>query len=756
MSEPATAFTLPEDSTPIAEAAEMYVAAGLTPIPLYGLMADGSCQCGGDCPTRTRGKHPIGGQWQKRATLDLDEVRDRFRGHRGNIGIYLGLTGLVLIDADGETGLATAETWQLPETLTAQSGSGVGAHFVYRFASNQEPAAVTDRSKFAPGLDVKARGQFVAAPSRHASGGVYRWTRIMPPAILPDWLYDRLKKPVYAPPEPPSGTIESAGNLEKRARAYMAKVPPGISGSDGHTQTFAAARVLASFVQKGLAESIALSLLVEYNATCQPRWSEKELAHKWDDAKKAHTLPRLEDRPRPHGAAPPRLRAIAGGRSGAPAPSTHTGDDDASGPPSEPPSGSPPGGGSTGDAEWRDKLLYKYGRSGQRVLITHTDNLVRILQLDPKWAGKIAFDAFRHRITTAPDLPWDEFNKPTTHLGYWTDEDAVRMSGWMRREWQAYAFDPSRTECDNAAAIVSRTHDFNPVRDYLESVAWDGTPRLSHWLSNYLGAEDNEYHRLVGAWWLISAVARIFDPGCKVDTVPILEGPQGLKKSSALKVLAGPEFFNDTPIDIGSKDAYTAIQGCWFVELAELESLMKATASKAKAFFSSSKDRFRRAYARHEKDEYRQCIFVGTVNLKQYLNDPTGARRFWPIQCTRIDIEALERDRDQLWAEAVEEYDGGRVWYPTANTEHALLTEPQEERTHEDAWEAQVASWLARLTTGTVTSVEVLRDALNLEARDWTTSAQTRVGIILSSKLKWAKRRAEKDGKRVWVYERPS
>src|SRR6185312_14664053 len=122
------------------------------------------------------------------------------------------------------------------------------------------------------------------------------------------------------------------------------------------------------------------------------------------------------------------------------------------------------------------------------------------------------------------------------------------------------------TDCERAVAVVSRTHDFNPVRDYLESVAWDGQPRLTSCLATYLGAEAGEYASKVGTWWLISAVARVFDPGCKVDTVPILEGAQGIRKSSALRVLAGPEFFNDTPIDLNSKDAYSAIQGCWFVE----------------------------------------------------------------------------------------------------------------------------------------------------------------------------------------------
>lgn len=732
------ALVLPGPETPVAEAAETYVVQlGMAPVPLYGLTQNGACACGKACAPRSRGKHPVGDKWQKRCSLDLDEVRDRFRHHRGNLGLLVAGSGRVLIDADGAAGIAEVESWGLPRTLRARSGSGNGAHWILALAQHQNSAAITDR-KVAPGVDVKIRGQFVVAPSRHASGGCYEWTDTVPIATLPDEIYARICKAPVAPvrllPSPPRS--RPTATLESRARAYMAKIDPAISGSGGHDQCFAAARALAGWVQKGLPESIALSLLTDYNGTCQPPWNATELAHKWSEAKKAHTIPALEDRPPP-------LREVKRSNDNLPPDE----------PPSDPPE--PPDPPTGGGNKWEKDLLWAFSKTGVGKIVSHLDNVVRILQQHPKWVGKIGFDEFSSRIVVSSDAPWDEYHRPNRALGFWTDNDTTRLNGWLRREYHDYQFCPTINDCERAVAVVARTHDFNPVRDYLDSISWDGIPRLAHWTSTYLGAEDTEYHRLVGMWWLISAVARIYRPGEKVDTVPILEGPQGIRKSSAIRVLASPEYFNDTPIDIGSKDAYTAIQGCWFVELAELESLMRTEPSKSKAFFSSSKDRFRKAYARHESEELRQCIFVGTVNLGEYLNDPTGGRRFHPIRCTRIDLDALGRDRDQLWAEAVHEFHDGRLWYPASEADVSLLAPHQEQRTKVDAWENVIERYLQTSGLASVSMGDLLENALKLDRKDWTVATQTRVGILMTSTLRWEKRRVTSpSGGRAWVYQR--
>jgi len=736
-------LSLPADDTPVALAADLYVAAGMAPIQIYGLTSARTCVCrlGPEC--RTPGKHPIGDDWKSRASLDVDAVRDRFRGYHGNIGVSVEPSGLVLIDADGAEGVATVATWDLPPTLTQQSGSGVGAHYIYRLAADQDAGAISDR-RVEPGVDVKAHGQFVAAPSRHASGGVYRWTNMAPIATLPDEIFARIRKRRV---EPTSGVMPTAlpsdpNVLYDRAAAYLAKIPSAISGSGGHNQTFAAARALAGYLVKGLPESYCWGLLCEYNRRCEPPWTERELAHKWTDAKNAERPVIIQDRPL--------LRSIAGGRARpAQPPAPAAGDEQPpGGTPPAPPSPPPPP-----EPDWRAELLYVDTRKGNPKLVSHAENVIRILQLCPEWIGRIRYDAFRARIVLH-DPPWDEYQRPTTPLGYWTDEDNTRLSAWLRRRFHRDAFDPDVTVCDRAVRVVARRHDFNPVRDYLDGCEWDGISRLPQWLSTYLGAEPGEYARLVGAWWLISAVARIYDPGCKVDTVPILEGGQGIRKSSTLRVLAG-DWFNDTPIDLNSKDAYTAIQGCWFVELAELDSLMRAEPSRSKAFFASSKDRFRRAYARHDTDELRQCIFVGTTNLVEYLGDPTGARRYFPIRCGRIDLEALQRDRDQLWAEAVHEYREGRPWYPQSDAERALMSESQEARMPGDAWEPKIRAYLQKTGVRQTRVSELLEHALQMHARDWTRSAEVRIGQVMIHRLGWSKRRISESGARPWIYELP-
>ena len=735
----AASLILPAAETPIAEAALMYALVGMAPIPLYGLNAACECSCpsGAECPPRNRGKHPIGRDWQKRATLDLDEIRDRFREHRGNLGIYLALGGYVLIDADGELGLATAASWELPPTFSQRSGSGQGGHAVYQLAPHQDGAAITDR-RVADGLDVKVRGQFVAAPSRHASGQQYGITHAVRPTALPDALYERLVRRVPAV-RTPAPSADAPSDLLRRARAYVATIPPGISGSGGHDQTFAAARALAGWIDRGLSQADAWSLLVEYNARCQPPWSERELEHKWKSASAAHTPLRIEDRPRPA------LRAIAGGRST----SMATEPGDTGGATSAP--GAPPGGPGA-EPDWRAELLWKESKSGASTLVSHVENVIRILQLAPEWRGKVQFDEFASRVhVTEP--PWDDYQRPSTASTAWTDEDGTRLCGWLRRKFHRYAFCPSVTDCDRGVDVAARRYGFHPVRQYLEALEWDGVSRLGTWLPELLGAERSTYTSMVGRWWLISAVARIFRPGVMVRTVPILEGAQELKKSSAIRVLAGDAWFNDTPIDLNSKDAYQAIQGYWFVELAELDSLMRAESSRAKAFFSSGIDRYRPPYGRRVVESPRQCVFVGTVNPPyEYLDDPSGGTRYWPIRCSRIDLERLAELRDQLWAEAVYDFREGALWYPIADGERAVLGDQQDDREKQDAWTATISAYLRRSLSQRTTLEALLQSALHIDPKDWTKAAQTRLGIVMT-KLGWLKVRRREGDRRWYEYE---
>jgi predicted P-loop ATPase len=216
--------------------------------------------------------------------------------------------------------------------------------------------------------------------------------------------------------------------------------------------------------------------------------------------------------------------------------------------------------------------------------------------------------------------------------------------------------------------------------------------RIDTWLSAYLGAEGTEYARAVGSRWLISAVARILRPGAKADCCLILEGQQGIRKSTALRTLAG-EFFTDELADLGSKDAAMQTRGVWIIELSELDNLSHSEVARIKAFMSRTTDRFRPPYGMRLVESPRQCVFAGTVNHSTYLRDETGGRRFWPITCGRIDVEALVRDRDQLWAEAKARFDAGGVWWLDSEELVRMASDEQTERYEGDPWEEVIGRW---------------------------------------------------------------
>jgi predicted P-loop ATPase len=196
-------------------------------------------------------------------------------------------------------------------------------------------------------------------------------------------------------------------------------------------------------------------------------------------------------------------------------------------------------------------------------------------------------------------------------------------------------------------------HIFDPVRDYLDGLRWDGVKRLDRWLVVYCGARDTPLNRAIGRKMLVAAVRRVREPGCKFDYIVVLEGEQGVGKSTLLRFLAGDENFSDNEIlGLNKKEQQEAIQGVWIYEVAELEGLVKSEVTKVKLFASKTVDGARPAYGRTRVDRPRRCIFVATTNEDTYLRDTTGNRRFWPVAVNVIDLDAVKRDRDQLWAEA--------------------------------------------------------------------------------------------------------
>jgi predicted P-loop ATPase len=279
----------------------------------------------------------------------------------------------------------------------------------------------------------------------------------------------------------------------------------------------------------------------------------------------------------------------------------------------------------------------------------------------------------------------------------------------------------------------------------------------------YLGAAETPYAQAVGPRWLISAVARIYRPGCKADCVLILEGPQGGRKSSALKMLAEP-WFADRLSDLGSKDAAMETRGVWIIEVAELDSMSRTEVSTIKAFMSRTHDRFRPPYGKRLVDLARQCVFAGSINPEGgYLKDATGGRRFWPVACGTIDLDALKSDRNQLWAEARERFRRGDPWWLETRQLDELAAEQQAERYQGDAWEDIIAEWLEydvqwsdngfhervrhsfprSQPLNDVSVRDVLEQAIGIERGRWTQGDQNRVVrclTIMGFRLYWSRR----------------
>jgi predicted P-loop ATPase len=376
---------------------------------------------------------------------------------------------------------------------------------------------------------------------------------------------------------------------------------------------------------------------------------------------------------------------------------------------------------------WQDELL-RSKVSSENSILPILANAITALRLAPEWRGLLAYDEFRCNVVALKPPPWSAVLQ-----NEWTDQEDRLTAEWLQRHRILVSVEIA----SQAVQTVATQRRVHPLRKYLESLKWDGIPRLDRWLSTYLGVEASNYSYAVGSRWMLSAVARICHPGAKADCCLILEGPQGIKKSTALRTLAG-EYFTDELADLGSKDAALQIRGVWIVEISELDSLAHSEIASIKAFMSRTSDRFRPPFGKRVIQSPRQCVFAGTVNHTEYLRDETGARRFWPVLCGSIDIEALARDRDQLWAEAKQRHSAGEKWWLDTSALVELAAEEQTARYQGDPWEEVIAPWLEVHTSTSVS--EVLEKCLAKPQAQWTQADKNRVGRSLRA-LGWERYR---------------
>jgi len=650
------------------------------------------CSCGKDCGNP--GKHPRTKHGLTDATTDESTIRSWWtKWSDANIGIATGTrSGIVVVDVDPRSGGdATWERLQLEHdgdapTLTSETGGG-GLHVIYERPSDQGKIA-SRKDAIPPGVDCKADGGYiVAAPSLHMSGRRYQWRdeneQLQP---VPAWLLAILCPQPKARPAPPRAAIhcEQPDDLIlKRARAYLVKCSVSVSGQGGHDAAWNAAQVLVRGFD--LAPGVALELLEQdFNPRCEPPWSTAELCHKISDANEKSNMPRgyLRDATRPGATT--------------------------SSPPEE--------------NDWQVELARK--KEGDLLPILH--NAALILAHDQPWHGVLGYNSFSGRTVFRSPPPWHPEEAPAFPHVALEDTDEARLISWLYRRWGMRI---GHEVANDALEMVCQAHAWHPVRDYLEQCRanWDGSARLSGFAPFYMGADPEAHYLTAPLRWMIAAVKRIYEPGCQSDSILVLEGEQGIGKSRFLRTLAGDEWFADEIGDISNKDSAEGLCGKWIIEIGELK-WRKSDEDTRKAFISRRVDHYRAAYGRRTNDIPRQCVLSASTNNYQWQTDPSGARRYWVIACKKFDQAAVERDRDQLWGEAMARYQQCEPAY-LQDHEIPAQVEALRQRREVDPWESDILEWCDGKTE--VAIEWILDECLKIDKTKCTQNDARRVGAIL-------------------------
>jgi predicted P-loop ATPase len=414
--------------------------------------------------------------------------------------------------------------------------------------------------------------------------------------------------------------------------------------------------------------------------------------------------------------------------------------------------------------DWRTRLV----RNEDGRVVAGYENTALYFENSPEWTGVLGYNSFTGGIFVLKPPP-----PPVTAAVGEELEDHfdTEVSRWFERHHLMVKPDMVRAVIEG----VARRNSFHPPRDYMEALPeWDGKPRTPTWLIDYCGVESsdsqpNEYAMAAGEKFLISVVARIFEPGAKCDSLLVLEGPQGIGKSSVARILAGVWFSDQLP-DMYSKDAAMALRSILILELAELDVLNRNEMARAKAFLTVREDRLRLPYGRRMVTFPRQCVFFGTTNSDTWLKDETGGRRFWPVRCRgSIDLAGLARDRDQLWAEALHRYRADMTWWFDTPDLVQAAAEETRERHQADPWQEQIARWLASpeqrrdghghpvgdfaSNEDSVTISDILLHCLGKPISLWVHADKMRVSGCLVA-LGWKRFKAGPRNAREWRYRR--
>ncbi|TGQ51623.1 hypothetical protein EN836_22990 [Mesorhizobium sp. M1C.F.Ca.ET.193.01.1.1] len=393
-------------------------------------------------------------------------------------------------------------------------------------------------------------------------------------------------------------------------------------------------------------------------------------------------------------------------------------------------------------------------------------NLRRELHRNALTKGLVRYNEFSQEIELARPIPRPNMKMPKKFAPRpWSDaDDTALIEHFNHRGFRRVG----RSLVRDVVELEARSHPYHPVREYLDGLIWDGCPRLSRFFLDYCGAAVEgeteadraaalRYVEAVTRCFFISAVARVYKPGCKADAMIVLEGRQGTLKSRLLRVLAvRDEWFSDSlPHDLESKDARAHLAGRWIVEMSEVAQVRRSEIETVKAFLSCPIDRYRPAYGRTDVAVPRQCVFAGSTNADTYLQDPTGNRRFWPLRVEKIDLEAVAKIVDQLWAEAVAAWRAGEQWWLAQDIE-AIAADQQEDRVVTDPWHDKIADFInSRLNGVWFTTADVLT-YLDIDPARRDRAHEMRVGAVLR-RLKCERKKQRLPGikKPRWAYRLP-
>lgn len=382
--------------------------------------------------------------------------------------------------------------------------------------------------------------------------------------------------------------------------------------------------------------------------------------------------------------------------------------------------------------ENKKKSLEDYGvaLNARHIPYQSISNISRIFTNVEIFQGHFWYDQFDYRSYT------DLYGAPH-EIG---DPDILKITALLQREWGVPTIRSGLVH--EALTLCASMNPRHSVRDWISSLEWDGEKRIDQFFPDYLGADKNEYTEAVSRNFWIGMVARVFNPGCKNDYMVVLEGPQGVGKSMALASIGG-KWHTESTESFGSKDFFQALHGKIIIEIAELDSFSRAEVTRVKQVVTAQHDRFRVSYGRTATDYPRQCIFVGSTNEFGYLRDSTGARRFWPIKCDKINIDKINNDRSQLFAEAGHRYKNGDLWHIVP---YELAQAEQEARYQHDEIEVAVLQYL--LGKPYIIMIDLAREALSIDPSKFDKRIQIRIAAILRREG-WTPRREYLSGMRI-------